>query len=159
MALSTTPFLTTSFEDNVKADLQTYRNNTFNLNNYNEIYSTNKYLDKATSEEKNRLSNSLNQLRSSLLKMRQDYLIKKATVEEYKVRISILQWTIIAVCAMFLLFGLTLQQKLGRNLLTIIAVGVIVVYAGVVALVVKSNSYRFDTNWDMYYWGPVEKTY
>ncbi len=148
---------TNNYTDNVNEVLKAYRNNTFNLNNFNEIYSTNKYLETATTNEKNRLSDALNRLRSSLLKMRQEYLSKKHTVEEYKVRVSILHWTVIAVSALFILFCLVLQQKVGPNLLMLISFTIILVYAFIVFLVIKTNSYRFDTNWDMYYWGPVVK--
>ena len=150
---------TSSFTTNVASNLKTYRNNTFNLNNFNEIYSTNRYLDKATTEEKNRLSESLNRLKSSLMKMRQEYLVKKYTIEEYTVRVHILQWTVIAVCALFILLGLVLNQTLGPKLLQIIAGGVIFVYAVIVYVIIKQNSYRFDNNWDMFYWGPIAKNY
>jgi hypothetical protein len=159
MSLTSSSNNTATFTSNVASDLKTYRNNTFNLNNFNEIYTTNKYLDKATTEEKNRLSDSLNRLKSSLLKMRQEYLEKKFAIEEYNVRVSIIQWTIIAVCALFILLGQVIQQTLGPKLLSIIAGVVIFVYVVIVYVVVKQNSYRYDTNWDMLYWGPVTKDY
>jgi hypothetical protein len=140
---------TSTFTTSVANNLKTYRSNTFNLNNFNEIYSTNKYLDKAKTEEKNRLSESLNRLKSSLLQMRQEYLVKKYTVQEYTVRVHILQWTIIAVCALFILLGLVLNQTLGPKLLQIIAGAVIFIYVVIVYVIIKQNSYRFDTNWDM----------
>jgi Flp pilus assembly protein TadB len=157
MSLNTTSNNTSSFTTNVANNLKTYRNNTFNLNNFNEIYSTNRYLDKATTEEKNRLSESLNRLKSSLMKMRQEYLVKKYTIEEYTVRVRVLQWTVIAICALFILLGLVLNQTLGPKLLMIIASAVIFVYAVIVYVIIKQNSYRFDNNWDMFYWGPITK--
>ena len=159
MSLTSSSNNTATFTSNVASDLKTYRNNTFNLNNFNEIYATNRYLDKATTEEKNRLSDSLNRLKSSLLKMRQEYLEKKHAVQEYGVRVSILQWTVITVCALFILFGQVIQQTLGPNLLSIIAGAVIFIYVVIVYIVVKQNSYRYDTNWDMFYWGPITKEY
>lgn len=159
MSLNSSSNNTATFTSNVASELKTYRNNTFNLNNFNEIYSTNKYLDKATTEEKNKLSDSLNRLKSSLLKMRQEYLEKKYAVEEYSVRVSILQWTIIAMCILFILLGQVIQQTIGPKLLSIIAGAVILVYVLIVYVVIKQNSYRYDTNWDMFYWGPVTKDY
>ncbi len=153
------PSSTTQTYTNLSNDLQTYRNNTFSLNNFNEIYATNKYLEKSSDVEKEKLVNSLNLLRSSILKMQQEYLMKKRKVEEYKVRISILHWTLIAICALFLLIAMVLMGKVGQNLMVIIVISVIVVYALIVTLVIKSNSYRYDTNWNMYYWGPVEQRY
>jgi hypothetical protein len=150
---------TSSFTTNVADNLKAYRNNTFNLNNFNEIYSTNRYLDKTTTEEKNRLSDSLNRLKSSLMKMRQEYLAKKYTIEEYTVRVHILQWTIIAVCAMFILLGLMLNQTLGLKLLLIIAGAIIFMYGVIVYVIIKQNSYRFDNNWDMFYWGPINNNH
>jgi membrane protein YdbS with pleckstrin-like domain len=91
--------------------------------------------------------------------MRQEYLEKKFAIEEYNVRVSIIQWTIIAVCALFILLGQVIQQTLGPKLLSIIAGVVIFVYVVIVYVVVKQNSYRYDTNWDMLYWGPVTKDY
>jgi hypothetical protein len=150
---------TTTFANEVESILKTYRNNTFSLNNFNEIYATNKYLDRATSEERDRLLKSLNQLKSSILQMRQEYLIKNYALKEYNVRMYILQWTIIAMCVLFLLFGLVIQGKVGQKLMFIVVASVIFIYALIVFFTVKSNAYRDDMNWNMYYWGPVKKTY
>lgn len=150
---------TTTFANEVESILKTYRNNTFSLNNFNEIYATNKYLDRATSEERDRLLKSLNQLKSSLLQMRQEYLIKNYALKEYNVRMYILQWTIIAMCVLFLLFGLVIQGKVGQKLMFIVVASVILVYAMIVFFTVKSNAYRDDMNWNIHYWGPVKKTY
>lgn len=147
--------------DVVKQDLpiklQTYRTHTNALNDYNEIYATNKYLERTTSLEKKKLEDIVNELRANLLKLKQDYFIKMRAIEEYKVRSSILQGTMVIVCIIFGLFILFLQMKLGKNLLFIIVSILFILYILIVYLITRSNGYRVETNWNKYYWGPLKK--
>lgn len=148
--------------DVVKQDLpiklRTYRTHTNVLNDYNEIYATNKYLERTTSQEKKKLEDIVNDLRANLLKLKQDYFIKMRAIEEYKVRSSILQGTMVVVCVIFSLFILFLQMKLGKKLLFIIVSILVIVYILIVYLITRSNGYRIETNWNKYYWGPLKKS-
>jgi cytochrome c oxidase subunit IV len=134
-----------------------YEAHTFLLNQYNEIYSTNKYIEKTASAEKQKLEDTFNRLRSTLLRLKQEYLMKKFSVEEYSVRVNILHITLVLVCIMFILFILYIQNQLGAKLLQMILIPTIIVFVLLVILIVKSNSYRVETNWDKYYWGPIKK--
>lgn len=128
------------------------------LNNYNEIHGTNTYLQTVGSVEKERLHGMLNRLRSVLLKMKYDFMLKQRTVEEYKVRLTILQLLIMTVSSILILVILFYQEKLGAQLLSLILIVVIVVFILIVYLVVRANTFRTETNWNKFYWGPMRDT-
>jgi hypothetical protein len=147
--------------DGIKAkmteNVNTYMMNTHYLNDYNEIYNVNNYLDERTTLEKERLVNVLDRLNSTLLRFKQEYLLKAFDVQSYSTKINILIFVLIVVCILIILVILFSEGKMGKKLLSLILGSVIVVGILIVWLIAKSNSYRERTNWDMYYWGPVEK--
>jgi hypothetical protein len=129
---------------------------TFFLNNYNEIHGTNTYLQSVGSVERERLHNMLNRLRSVLLKMKYDFMLKQRTIEEYKTRITVLQALILAISSILILVILFAQSKLGIQLLSTIVAIVIIIFVIIVVLTTRANTYRTETNWNKYYWGPMK---
>ena len=144
-------------KNEIEKNIATYMMNTHYLNDYNEIYGTNKYLENTTTLEREKLETTLDRLRSSLLRVKQEYLMKQFSIEEYKVRNNIITAVIVTVCILLALVVLFHQDKLGLKLLSTIMGCVIVSFILVVVLIVKTNSYRVETNWDKQYWGPIEK--
>jgi hypothetical protein len=126
------------------------------LNNYNEIHGTNTYLQSVGAVERERLEGMLNRLRSVLLKMKYDFMLKKRTVEEYKTRIVILQTLIMSLSSILMLVILFYQDKLGIQLLSLIVSVVIAIFVILVVLLTRANTYRTETNWNKYYWGPMK---
>lgn len=128
------------------------------LNNYNEIHGTNTYLQKVGSVEQERLHQMLNRLRSVLLKMKYDFMLKQRTIEEYKTRMTILQALILSISSILVLVVLFYQDKLGVQLLTSIVIVVVVVFILIVFLLTRANTYRTETNWNKFYWGPMKSS-
>lgn len=126
------------------------------LNNYNEIHGTNTYLQSIGSVERERLHGLLNRLRSVLLKMKYDYMLKQRTVEEYKTRMTILQTLILAVSSILILVILFYQEKLGVQLLSSIVLVVIILFVLIVFLITRANTFRTESNWNKFYWGPIK---
>lgn len=149
--------LTSAIAQEIGQKKEAYLMNTHYLDDYNEIYSTNNYLDERTSVEKEKLDSTLGRLNSTLLRMKQEYLLRKYDVNNYNLKTSILSITLVLVCIFAILIILYSDGKLGKNLLMLIVGGVSLFFILLVVLIVKSNSYRVETNWDAYYWGPVEK--
>lgn len=128
------------------------------LNTYNEIHGTNTYLQSVGSVEKERLQGMLNRVRSVLLRMKHDYMMKQRSVEEYKVRIVILQALIMAISSILILVILFYQDKMGFQLLSTIIGVVIVLFVLIVVLLTRANTYRTETNWNKFYWGPMKSS-
>ncbi len=148
---------TDTIQSAMAENVNTYMMNTHYLNDYNEIYNVNNYLDDRTLLEKERLQGMYDRLNSNLLGVKQEYLLKRFDVQHYKSKINIMQFAIILVCVLLICVILFTDDVIGQKLLfTIIGVSVIF-FIGVVYLISKANSYREKTNWDMYYWGPIEK--
>jgi Flp pilus assembly protein TadB len=146
-----------SIKKNMTENVNTYMMNTHYLNDYNEIYNTNNYLDERTLLEKQRLQNMYDRLNSNLLGVKQEYLLKKFDIENYKSKINILLSAFILVCVLLVCVILYIDDVIGhRVLFTIIGVSA-VLFTFVVYLISKGNTYREKTNWDMYYWGPLER--
>jgi hypothetical protein len=127
------------------------------LNNYNEIHGTNTYLQSVGSVERQKLESMLDRLRSVLLKMKYDYMLKKRTIEEYKTRITILQTLIMSISSILILVILFYQNKLGVQLLSTIIAVVIIVFVLIVVLLTRANTYRTETDWNKFYWGPMKE--
>lgn len=138
-------------------NVNTYMMNTHYLNDYNEIYNVNSYLDERTQVDKEHLQALFERLNSSLLRLKQEFLLKKFDIQNYRYKISMISYAIILVCVLLILTIMFTDGKISQKLLYILVGGSTVVFALIVLLISKSNSYREKTNWDQYYWGPVEK--
>lgn len=146
-----------SIKKNMTENVNTYMMNTHYLNDYNEIYNVNNYLDERTLLEKQRLQRMYDRLNSNLLGVKQEYLLKRFDVENYKSKINIILFAFILVCVLLVCVILFTDDVIGHRILfSIIGVSV-VLFTFVVYLITRSNSYREKTNWDMYYWGQVER--
>lgn len=153
MSAINTDTIKSTMTDNVN----TYMMNTHYLNDYNEIYNVNNYLDERTLLEKQRLEGMYDRLNSNLLGVKQEYLLRKFDIENYKSKINIILFAFILTCVLLICVILFTDDAIGQRLLfTIIGVS-IVIFTFVVYIISKSNSYREKTNWDMYYWGPIQK--
>lgn len=138
-------------------NVNTYMMNTHYLNDYNEIYNVNNYLDERTLLEKERLQGMYDRMSSNLLGVKQQYLLKRFDIENYKSKINIIQFTFILVCVLLICVILFTDDVIGQRLLLAIIGASVIFFILVVYLISKANSYREKTNWDMYYWGPIEK--
>jgi glycerol uptake facilitator-like aquaporin len=153
MSAINTDTIKSTMTDNVN----TYMMNTHYLNDYNEIYNVNNYLDERTLLEKQRLEGMYDRLNSNLLGVKQEYLLRRFDIENYKSKINIILFAFILTCVLLICVILFTDDAISQKLLlTVIGVS-IVFFTVVVYIISKSNSFREKTNWNMYYWGPIEK--
>lgn len=138
-------------------NVNTYMMNTHYLNDYNEIYNVNNYLDERTQLERERLQSMYERLNSNTLRIKQEYLLKRFDVQNYKYKISMISYALVLVCVLLILTIMYTDGKISKNILFGVIGTSTVLFALIVFLISRSNSYREKTNWDMYYWGPVEK--
>jgi hypothetical protein len=135
----------------------TYMINTHFLNDFNEIHNSNEYLNNKTLYETQRLEGINDKLRATILKMKQELLLKRYTTEDYRVKTSILYASIVVACFLLILLIFYTKDELGKRLLTILSAIIIALFLTFVYLTVRYNSYRVETDWNKYYWGPLEK--
>lgn len=134
-----------------------YMINTHFLNDFNEIHNSNEYLNNKTLFETQRLEGINDKLRATILKMKQELLLKRYTTEDYHVKTSILYASIVVASFLLILIIFYSKDDLGKRLLTILSVIIIALFITFVYLTVRKNSYRVETDWNKYYWGPLEK--
>lgn len=135
----------------------TYMINTHFLNDFNEIHNSNEYLNNKTLFETQRLEGINDKLRATILKMKQELLLKRYTTEDYRVKTSVLYASIAVACFLLILVIFYSKDELGKRLLTILSTIIIALFITFVYLTVRYNSYRVETDWNKYYWGPLEK--
>lgn len=129
-----------------------YLDLTSRLNNYNEIYTVNSYIKGANNSELDRLNSSNNTIKSKILRMKQEYLLRDHDLKEYKYRINILYLTVIIVSFILILVTFYSQNKLNIQLLAT-CIGVIsIVYLIILMFSIKSNINRRSNAFDQYYW-------
>lgn len=134
-----------------------YMINTHFLNDFNEIHNSNEYLNNKTLFEIQRLEGINDKLRATILKMKQELLLKRYTTEDYRVKTSILYASVVVASFLLILVIFYSKDELGKRLLTILSVIIIALFITFVYLTVRKNSYRVETDWNKYYWGPLEK--
>lgn len=146
-----------SINKNMTENVNTYMMNTHYLNDYNEIYNVNNYLSERTLLEKQRLQSMYNRLNSNLLGVKQEYLLKRFDVENYKSKINIILYAFILVCVLLVCVILYTDDVIGHRLLFTLIGSSVIFFTFVVYIISKANSYREKTNWNMYYWGPIQR--
>jgi ABC-type transport system involved in cytochrome bd biosynthesis fused ATPase/permease subunit len=139
----------------MKTHKDNYFMNTHFLNDFNEVHNTNNYLNEKSTVENERLQSTHDRMRSQLLKMKQEMLMKNYATTDFAVKSNLLYTALVVACFILILVILFTKEMLGRNMLIMITLIVLVAFTTLVFFVVKANAYRVDTNWDMYHWGPA----
>jgi hypothetical protein len=134
-----------------------YLDLTHKLNDYNEIYSVNNYLQEANSVELDRLRSTDNTIKTRVLRLKQEYLQGDHGIKEYKFRTNILYFSAIVISFLLLIGSLFIQGRINQKIAIIISVTLIVVYLLILLFVVKANVERRSYAYDQYYWDQVKK--
>jgi len=129
-----------------------YLDNTHKFNDYNEIDNLNTNLLSANTIEVQRLSLFNDQLKTKVMKYKQDYMLTDYSIHEISMYNNILAFTIIVVC--FLIFCVV---KTSRKAMIWISVIVGIIYLIVIMIILKSNANRRSSSWSQWYWSPVIK--
>ncbi len=130
---------------------------THKLNDYNEIYNVNTYLQGAYSQELERLMVMNNDLKTNLLRLRQEYMTNESGISAYRFRTNIVYFTLIVICIILMVTTLFAQGKLSARMLFIICLVIIVIYFIIVLIMIKSNNERRAYSYNQFYWRPVVK--
>jgi hypothetical protein len=129
-----------------------YLDITSKLNDYNEIHNLNEHLLTSNTLEIQRLNTINNQLKSQLMKAKQNYLLTDYAIHEYSVANNFLGFTIILVCVM--LFFVAKATAAQKNMILIISSVIGVIYLFILILILNSNIKRRKYAWAQWYWAP-----
>lgn len=130
---------------------------THQLNNYNEIYNLNVYLQKLHSVEMGQISHNDQKMKTVSLKSKQQYLLTEFAIKEYNIRINLMYFTMIMMCIILILCGLYVMEKVGQKLVVTIIVTMCLFWAAIVFIIGKLHSNRRKYAYDQYYWKDIKK--
>lgn len=126
------------------------------LNNYNEIYNVNFYLNNLNNVEKDKLDMTNNNIKAKVLRMKQEYMTLDYSSNENKTRANIIYWTIIVASVLFIMGGMYVDNKLAQSMLITIMIIAIIVYFCTVLFILYNQTNRRKYAWDQYYWGQMK---
>ena len=135
----------------------TFLDNTHQLNNYNEIYNMNKYVEGIQNMEVKRKQDMNENLKSRIMKLKQEYMLIEYKRNALKMKANIMLFSSIIIALCFMCVSLFLMEKLNKTLTIIIVSVLIVFYIFMVIIIVKSNSHRRFNSWTQYYWSDMKK--
>lgn len=146
-----------SVQTTLNTNKDQYLDLTHQLNNYNEIYNVNFYLKNLNTLEYDRLDRANQNIKSKIMKMKQEYMLLDYSTHENKMRARIMVTTMILLSVVFILLALYYQNKMDLNMAVMITVALSVVYFGIVIFILVANSKRRKYAWDQYYWSDMKK--
>ena len=134
-----------------------YLISTHKLNDYNEMYNLNSYLNNATNLDLERLNDLNKTLRVQILKLKQEYMLYEYTTYLYKFRVNLLYFILVCICLVLFCITMYSEQRMKLSL-TIIISSSILLFALIFSIiaVILSNSRR-RTSYNQYYWSDMNK--
>lgn len=144
-------------EEQINAKQAQYIDLTHELNNYNEIYNLNDYLQKMHNVELDKLSNADQRMKTVSLKTRQQYFLTEYGVKEYSMRNNLMYFTLLVVCVIIILSSFFAVGKLSQKMTGAAVLLILAIWAFIVIIVVKSNANRRKFAYDQFYWKNVTK--
>jgi hypothetical protein len=152
------PVNITTHEGNLTSNKNHYMDLTHQLNNYNEVYNVNFYLNNLNNVELDRLQNMEGNIRAKVLKMKQEYLLTDFAINEHRLRSNIIYMGLIVMAIVFLIASFYSGGSLkGPIAFTIISV-IVLLYLLIALFFVYANSHRRRYAWEQYYWSEMKKS-
>lgn len=139
------------------SNINTYKDNTHQMNNYNEIQAVNAYILQVNTQEKARLARTNDTLKSAILKERQRFMINERELQMGAFKCNVLILSTVILCFVFITVGLQLMQKLPSFISSAIIGILLLFYLFVTVMWMLNNKERRNINWNQYYWPNMEK--
>ena len=136
----------------IEANKYEYLDYTHKLNDYNEIRNLNTYITSATSADYERLSGVSNNLRTRVLKLKQEYLMYEHNTSLYTFRTRILYFVAVCLSILFFVIAMLSEGKIGAILAMILVFTIILSCTLIVVFFVIVNKKRRNYAYDQYYW-------
>jgi len=145
-------------EEDINTNKTQYIDLTHELNNYNEIYNLNIYLQKMHNVELDKLSSTDQRMRTMSLKSKQTYFLTDYAIKEYAMRCNLMYFTLVVVCGIVIVVSLFFLNRLSKQTMTVVVSVVLIAWAIIIYAVVKVNANRRKLAYDQYYWKNIKKT-
>jgi amino acid transporter len=135
-----------------------YLDLTNQLNNYNEIYNMNQYVSNVNKSELDKISSFNESLKTKVLKLKQDYLLKDFAVYNYAFWANIMYFTIIASGVALAIIAFYNQNSesetaiLSKRLTIIIIVALSLIYLVSIFIAFSAKVIRRKYAWNQFYW-------
>jgi undecaprenyl pyrophosphate phosphatase UppP len=107
--------------------------------------------------EYERLERANENLKAKVLKMKQEYMLLDYGKHENNMRANIMYTTLLIASIIFILCALFYQERIKKNVMIMIIVGLAVIYFGIIIFILMANSKRRKYAWDQYYWQEMKK--
>jgi ABC-type multidrug transport system fused ATPase/permease subunit len=150
-----------SFKDNLSNTLSNqvdkYIEISHRLNDYNEIYNTNKYIQKELGSDNQRIGDVNNKLKNRIFISKQKSQLYRYDIRKYRFMTSILLSSMFLLLILLSMSASNLAGTLsGGKFYTIVGITALIYTCVLVALVIN-NSYRSPLDWDKSYWLSVKR--
>ena len=142
----------------VTEDIKQFKDITHQLQSYNEIYNLNNFLKQQTFEDERRIRKTNDNLKSQILKLRQQYLGFDYQKNMTAVRNNILYITLITFSLLFIVGGLTLKQTINIGMMSTIVGVISVCYMFIVMYFVMANKSRKQQGFNQFYWDGIKSS-
>lgn len=152
------PVNITTQEENLTSNKNAYMDLTHQLNNYNEVYNVNFYLNNLNSVELDRLQTFENNIRAKVLKMKQEYLLMDYAINEHRLRSNIIYIGLVVMAIVFLIASFYSSGSMKGSLAFTIIFVIILLYMLVALFFIYANSHRRRYAWEQYYWSEMKKS-
>lgn len=139
-----------------------YLDLTHQLNNYNEIYNMNKYVSNVNDGELTRLAGFNENIKSKVLKLKQDYMLYDVSMKSIGFWTSILYFTLVMTCLVF--FAIAFHSRevpegaftISKTIVIIIICVLALIYVLIVIFSLAGHVKRRKYFYDQYYWKSME---
>jgi hypothetical protein len=142
--------------DNIENEKTIFKDLTHQLNNYNEIFNLNLYLQNSGIQERNRLSKTNETLKSKIMKLKQQYVLEEWKKSYMQLKINLVYYAIIIISVILIFVGLYLNKAVSLGVAIGVTIALSVFFILSVILIVKANSNRRNLFWDQFYWSPMK---
>lgn len=150
------------FKDTLSNSLQSqvdkYVDLSYRLNDYNEIYGTNKYLQKELKSSEDKLGKLSAKLKNKIFISKQKsqmYEYQRNKILFYK---NLFLFSCFVIVELMALVGSHLAGQISAKLLYIVTGISVTIYLIIVFMWIYTNSFRSHTDWDKYMWTTVGKS-
>jgi hypothetical protein len=138
--------------DSLNAQVNKYIDVSHRLNDYNEIYNTNKYIQRELSSEEIKMNKLNSKLRNQIFSSKQKsqmYEYERNKLQFYK---NLLLITSFVAIDLLVITGFHMAGAVTSNFFYMLLGTLGVIYMVVVGTMLYANSFRSHTDWNKFYW-------
>lgn len=142
--------------DNIETEKTIFKDLTHQLNNYNEIFNLNLYLQNSGLQERERLTKANETLKSKIMKLKQEYVLQEWKKSYMRLKNNLIYYAMVIISVILIFVGLYLNKTIPLGAAVGVTVGLSLFFIVTVIFIVKANADRRNLVWDQYYWGPMK---